>query len=79
MLDNDNIISTSVSDAVEKIPTDERLSQMLLYVFYFVQSQQLQRSDQRIANSRNSYLPLRIHPKKSQKTFHIKLKQKKMQ
>ena len=24
MLDNDNIISTSVSDAVEKIPTDEK-------------------------------------------------------
>ena len=24
MLDNDNIISTSVSEAVEKIPTDEK-------------------------------------------------------
>ena len=24
MLDNDNIISTSVTDAVEKIPTDEK-------------------------------------------------------
>ena len=24
MLDNDNIISTSVSDAAEKIPTDEK-------------------------------------------------------
>ena len=25
MLDNDNIISTSVSEAVEKIPTDEKV------------------------------------------------------
>ena len=32
MLDNDNIISTSVLVAVEKIPKDEKsLSQMLLY------------------------------------------------
>ena len=38
MLDQNNIISTSVSEAVEKISTDEKiLSQVLLYVFYFVQ------------------------------------------
>ena len=35
---------------------------MLLYVFYFAQSQQLQRADQHIANSRNSYLSTAIHP-----------------
>ena len=33
MLDNDNTISTSVSEVAEKIPTDE----MLLYVFHFTQ------------------------------------------
>ena len=43
MLDKYNIVSKSVSEAVEKIPTDERLSQMLLYVFYFVQSQHTKR------------------------------------
>ena len=32
MLDNDNIITTNVSEAVEKIPTDEKnYLQMLLY------------------------------------------------
>ena len=35
---------------------------MLLYVFYFAQTQQLQRVDQDIANSRNGCLPTRIHP-----------------
>ena len=63
MLHNDNIISTSVSEAIEKIPVDaKRLSQMLLYVFYFAQPQQLQRVDQHTANSRNTCLPTRIHP-----------------
>ena len=50
---------------------------MLLYVFYFAQPQytKTERADQRIANSRNSFLPTRIHPvylKKLQKTFYIK-------
>ena len=35
---------------------------MLLYVSYFAESQQLQRVDQHIPNSRNSYLPTKIHP-----------------
>ena len=55
---------------------------MLLYVFYFAQPQQLQRVDQHIANSRNSFLPTKIHPvyqkKKSQMTFYKKLTQKKV-
>ena len=47
MLHNDNVINTSVSEAVQKIPADEKkLSQMLLYVFYFAQPQLLQRVDQ---------------------------------
>ena len=40
MLDQDNIISTSVSEAVEKIPTDEKdYRKCSFYVFYFVQPQ----------------------------------------
>ena len=58
MLHNDNIISTGVSEAVWEDPCRwERLLQMLLYVSYFAQPQQLQRVDQHIANSRNSCLP----------------------
>ena len=62
MLDNDNIISKSVAEAVEKIPTDEKDYRKCSFVFYFAQPQQLQRADQHIANSRNSCLPTRIHP-----------------
>ena len=40
MLDNDNIISTSVTDAVEKILTDEKdYCKCFFYVFYFAQPQ----------------------------------------
>ena len=79
MLDKDNIISTSVSEAVEKIPTDEKDYRKCSFIVYFAQPQQLQRVDQHIANSRNSCLPTRIHPvylKKSLKTFYIKLTRK---
>ena len=62
MLDKDNIISTSVSEAVEKIPTDEKDYRKCSFIVYFAQSQQLQTVDQHIANSRNSCLPTRIHP-----------------
>ena len=57
MLHNDNIISTSVSEAVEKIPTDEKDYRKCS----FAQSQQLQRVDQHTVNSINSCLPARIH------------------
>ena len=82
MLDKDNIISTSVLEAVEKIPTDEKDYRKCSFIVYFAQPQQLQRVDQHIANSRNSCLPTRIHPmylKKSLKTFYIKFTQKKVQ
>ena len=59
MLDKDSIISISVSEAVEKIPTDEKY--MLLYVFYFGQLQQTKSTRTYIANSRNSCLHTRIH------------------
>ena len=61
MLHNDNIISTSVSEAVEKIPTDEKDYRKCSFIVYFAQSQQLQRVDQHTANSINSCLPAGIH------------------
>ena len=50
MLDNDNIINTSVSEAVEKIPTDEKDYCKCSFIIYSTQLQQLQRVDQHIAN-----------------------------
>ena len=35
MLDNDNIISKSVSEAVEKIPTDEKDYRKCSFIVYF--------------------------------------------
>ena len=61
MLDKDNIISTRVSEAVEKIPTDEKDYHKCSFIVYFAQPQQLQRVDQHIANSINSCLSTRIH------------------
>ena len=62
MLHNDNIISISVSEAVEKIPTDEKDYRKFSLMSHFAQPQQLPRVDQHIDNSRNSCLPTRIHP-----------------
>ena len=59
MLDNDNIISTSFSEAVEKIPTDEKHYCKGSFIIARVPSS---RVDQHIANSRNSCLPTRTHP-----------------
>ena len=61
MLDKDNTISASVSEAVEKIPADEKDYRKCSFIVYFAQPQQLQRVDQHIANSINSCLPTRIH------------------
>ena len=62
MLNKDNIVISSVSEAGEKIPTDEKDYRKCSFIVYFAQPQQLQRVDQHIANSRNSCLPTRIHP-----------------
>ena len=83
MLDYDNII-TSVLEAVEKIPTDEKdYHKCSFMVFCFAQSQHTKsRRTYIIANSRNSCLPTRIHSmqlQKSKKIFDIKFKQKKVQ
>ena len=73
MLDKYNIISTSVSGAVEKIPADEKDYRKCSFMCFTLHSHSIQRADQHIANSRNSCLPTRIHPvylKKSLKTFY---------
>ena len=82
MLDNDNIISTSVSEAVEKIPADEKDYRKCCFICFTLHSYGKQRTDHPIANSRSSCLPTRIHPvylKKSLKKFYIKFTQKKVQ
>ena len=82
MLDNDNTMSASVSEAVEKILTDEKDYRKCSFMCFTLHSHSIQRADQHIANSRNSCLPTRIHPvylKKSLKTFYIKFTQKKVQ
>ena len=50
MLDKDNIISTGLPEAVEKIPTDEKDYRKCSFIIYSAQPQQLQRVDQHIAN-----------------------------
>ena len=60
MLNNDNIISKSVSEAVEKIPTDEKDYSKCSFMCFTLHS--IQGADQHIANSRNSCLPTWIHP-----------------
>ena len=64
MLDNDNITSTSASEEVEKIPTDEKDYRKCSFIeLYFSESQHTNsRPTYIIANSRNSCLPTRIHP-----------------
>ena len=57
MLDKDNIISTSVSEAVEKIPTDEKDYRKCSFMCFTLHSHSIQRADQHIANSKNSCLP----------------------
>ena len=82
MLDKDNIISKSVSEAVEKIPIGEKYDRKCSFMRFTLYSHSIQRANQHISKSRNSNcLPTRIHLeylKKSQKTFCIKFTQKKV-
>ena len=48
MLDNDNIISTSVSEAVKKIPTDEKDYRKCSFMCFTLHSHSKQRADQHI-------------------------------
>ena len=50
MLDKDNVISTSVSEAVEKIPTDEKDYRKCSFMCFTLHSHSIQRADQHIAN-----------------------------
>ena len=66
MLDKDNIISTSVSEAVEKIPTNEKDYRKSTFMCFTLYSHSIQRgilytvTDQHIAT--DSCLPTRMHP-----------------
>ena len=51
MLDKDNIISTSVAEAVEKIPTDEKDYHECSFMCFNLYSHSIQRADQHIANT----------------------------
>ena len=62
MLDNDNIISTSVSEVFDKIPTDDKDYRKYSFLCFTLHSHSIQRADQHVANGRNSCLPTRIHP-----------------
>ena len=61
MLDKDNIISTGLPEAVEKIPTDEKDYRKCSFMCFMLHSYSIQRADQHITNSRNSCLAARIH------------------
>ena len=63
MLDNENITSTSVSEAVEKIPTDEKDYRKCSFMCFTLYSHSTQRADQHIANIEiPSCLHTRMHP-----------------
>ena len=63
MLDKYNIISTSVSEAVEKIPTDEKDYRKCSFMYFTLYSHSIQRAVQHIANIEiPSCLPTRMHP-----------------
>ena len=61
MLDNDNIISTSFSEAVEEIPTDKKHYRKCSFLCFTLHSHRMGRAGQHIANSKNSCSPTRIH------------------
>ena len=50
MLDKDNIISTSVSETVEKIHTDEKDYRKCSFMCFTLCSHSMQRADQHIGN-----------------------------
>ena len=63
MLDKYNIISTSVSEAVEKIPTDEKDYCKCSFMCFTLYSHSIQRARQHIANIEiPSCLPTGIRP-----------------
>ena len=62
MLDKDNIISASVSEAVEKIPTDEKDYRKCSFMCFTLYSQSIQIADQNTAKIEiPTCLPTRIN------------------
>ena len=59
MLDKDNVIITSISEAVAKIPKDEKDYRRCSFIRFTLYSHSIQRVDQQ---RRNSCLPTRMHP-----------------
>ena len=54
MLDKDNVISASVSEAVEQTATDEKDHRKCSFMCFTFHSHSIQKADQNVANSRNS-------------------------
>ena len=62
MLNNGDIISTRVWQAVGKNPTNEKDYCKCSVMCFTLYSQSIQRADQHKSNNRNSFLPTPIHP-----------------
>ena len=57
------MINTSVSEAVEKVPTNEKDYRKCSFVCFTLYSRSIQRADQHIANIEiPSCLPTKMHP-----------------
>ena len=56
------MISTSVSETVEKIPTNNKDYRKCPFLYFTLHTHSTERADQHIVNIRNSCLPTRIHP-----------------
>ena len=61
MLGKDDVISTSVPEAVKKIPTDEKDYRKCSFMGFTLHSYSIQRADKHIANSRKSCLGTKMH------------------
>ena len=63
MLDHDNIISESVSEAVEKILTDEKDYRKCSFMCFTLHSHSIQRAHQHVVRQhRDSFFTTRMHP-----------------
>ena len=63
MLNKYNIISTSVSETVEKIPRDEKDYRKYSFMCFTLYNHSIQRTEQHRANIEiSSCLPTRMHP-----------------
>ena len=62
MLHKYNVINTSISEAVEKIPTDEKDYCKCFFMCFTLYSHSIKRADEHIANIEiPSCLPTRMH------------------